>query len=43
MQLLQARVARSDLHAAKVKYGLATGRLLPPPMQAQDTNESSDP
>ena len=42
MQLLQGRTARSDLpmsHAAKVKYGLASGRSLPPPVPAQDKNE----
>ena len=34
MQILQGRAARSDLpmsYAAKVKYGLASGRSLPPP------------
>ena len=42
MQLLQGRAARSDLpmsHAAKVKYGLASGCSLPPPVPAQDKNE----
>ena len=42
MQILQGRAARSDLpmsHAAKVKYGLASGRALPPPIQRQDKNE----
>ena len=42
MQLLQGRAARSDLpmsHAAKVKYGLASGRSLPAPVQVQDKNE----
>ena len=42
MQILQGRAARSDLpmsHAAKVKYGLASGRSLPPPAQRQDKNE----
>ena len=42
MQLLQGRAARSDLlvsYAAKVKYGLASGRSVPPPGKAQDKNE----
>ena len=42
MKLLQGRVARSDLpmsYAAKVKYGIASGRSLPPPVQRQDKNE----
>ena len=42
MQLLQGRAARSDLpmsYAAKVKYGIASGRSLPPPVQRQDKNE----
>ena len=42
MQLLQGRVARSDLpmsHAAKVKYGLVSGRSLPAPVKVQDKNE----
>ena len=42
MQLLQGRTARSDLpmsHAAKVKYGLASGHSLPAPVKVQDKNE----
>ena len=42
MQILQGRAARSDLpmsHAAKVKYGLASGRALPPTVQRQDKNK----
>ena len=42
MQLLQGRAARSDLpmsYAAKVKYGIASGRSLPQPVQRQDKNE----
>ena len=42
MQLLQGRAARSDLpmsYAAKVKYGLASGRSLPPPVPTKDKNE----
>ena len=42
MQLLQGRVARSDLlmsHATKVKYGLASGHSLPPVVKTQDKNE----
>ena len=42
MQLLQGRAARSDLpmsYTAKVKYGIASGRSLPPPVQRQDKNE----
>ena len=42
MQLLHHRAARSDLrmsYAAKVKYGIASGRSLPPPVQSQDKNE----
>ena len=42
MQLLQGRAARSDLpmsHAAKVKYGLASGHSLPAPVKVQDKNE----
>ena len=36
MQILHGRADRSDLpmpNAAKVKYGLASGRSLPPPEQ----------
>ena len=43
MQLLQGRAARSDLpisYAAKVKYGIASGRSLPPPVQS---NKSKPP
>ena len=42
MQLLQARAARSNLpmsYAAKVKYGIASCRSLPPPVQRQDKNK----
>ena len=42
MQILQGRAARSDLpmsYAAKVKYGLTSGRSLPPPERKQDKNE----
>ena len=42
MQLLQGRAARSDLpmsYVAKVKYGIASGRSLPPPVQRVDKNE----
>ena len=42
MQLLQGRTVRSDLpmsHAAKVKYGLASGHSLPAPVKVQDKNE----
>ena len=42
MQLLQGRAATSDLpmsHAAKVKYGLASGHSLPSVVKIQDKNE----
>ena len=42
MQLLQGRAARSDLpmsYAAKVKYGIASGRSLLPPVQRRDKNK----
>ena len=42
IQLLQGRAARSDFpmsYAAKVKYGIASGRSLHPPVQRQDKNE----
>ena len=42
MQLLQGRAARSDLpmsYAAKMKYGIASGRSLPAPVQRPDKNE----
>ena len=42
MQILQGSSARSNLpmsYAAKVKYGLASGKSLPPPEQKQNKNE----
>ena len=42
MQLLQGRAARSDLpmsYAAKVKYVIASGRSLLPPVQRRDKNK----